>query len=105
MKITASQLRKIINEEIVRLSEAGNVPKAGTQTAAETEGTLDVKRIADTLKLDGAKLKTAVTNLRAGKRSGSDNQILGDIVAALINASEQDTIKVMNVLKKVESAD
>ena len=103
MKITTTQLRKIISEEIARLHEDATAPKAGTTTAADAEGTLDVKRIADTLKLDAAKLKTAVTNLRNNKRSPTDDKPLGDLVAALINASEQDTIKVMNIIKKVGS--
>jgi hypothetical protein len=112
MKITESQLRQIIKKELLKLNEAaptdpanaGSKPaKSGTQTATGAEGTLDVNKIAKTLGLDGAKLKTAVTNLRLGKRNSNDNQIFGDMVAKLIDASEQDTIKVMNVLKKVES--
>lgn len=104
MKITEAQLRRIIKNELFRLHEAGDEKpaKAGSQTAA-AEGTLDVKKIADTLGVDASKLKTAITNLRAGKRNSNDNQVFGDMIAKLIDASEQDTVKVMGVLKKVEA--
>lgn len=103
MKITEAQLRRIIKNELFRLHEAEAAPaKPGSQTAA-AEGTIDIKKIADTLGVDASKLKTAVTNLRAGKRNSTDDKVFGDMVAKLIDASEQDTVKVMGVLKKVEA--
>lgn len=77
-------------------------PKVGSETSS-AEGTLDVKKMADTLGMDSGKLKTAVTNLRGGKRNSNDNGVFGDLFAKLIDASPEDTVKVMNVLKKVES--
>lgn len=103
MKITTSQLREIISEEIVKLREENKPAKAGTQTATDVEGTLDINKISKTLGMDTAKLKTAVANLRAGKRQSSDNQTLGDLVASLMKASDQDVVKIMNVFKQLKS--
>jgi hypothetical protein len=103
MKITASQLRKIINEEIARLSEADPPAKSGTETAKDVGGTLDINKIANTLQLDAAKLKTALDNLRKGNRKSADNQTLGDLVATLMKASDQDIIKIMNVFKQLKT--
>jgi hypothetical protein len=103
MKITASQLQKIISEEIARLHEADPPAKSGTQTAKDVEGTLDVNKIANTFQLDASKLKTALDNLRKGNRKTADNQTLGDLVASLMKASDQDIIKVMNVFKQLKS--
>jgi len=107
MKITESKLRRLIQEEIFSaiLREEDAAPpakKAGAETSA-AEGSLDIKKLADTLSVDPGKLKLAITNLRAGKRSSSDDKIFGDMVAKLIDASEQDTTKAMGILKKVEA--
>lgn len=103
MKITEFQLRRLIREEIELINELDDdkPAKPGTETST-AEGSLDVKRIADTLGIDASALKTAVTNIRANKRSTKDDKVFGDMVAKLINASPDDTVKVMNVLKKVE---
>ena len=53
--------------------------------------------------VDAGKLKTAVSNLRANKRSSTDDKVFGDVIAKLIDASEQDTVKAMTVLKKVHA--
>ena len=101
MKLLESHLRKIIRKELVSLREETGAPaKAGSATAS-AEGNLDVKKIADTLGLDSSKLKTAVVNIRAQKRNAADDKVFGDMIAKLINASPEDTVKVMNVLKKV----
>lgn len=104
MKITESRLRQIIKSEIARLHEAGEdkPAKAGSETST-AEGTLDVKKIADVLGVDSGKLKTAVTNLRANKRNSADDKVFGDMVAKLIDASPDNTVKVMGILKKVSS--
>jgi len=101
MKLLESHLRKMIRNEIMALREEAEAPvKAGSATS-EAEGNLDVKKIADTLDLDASKLKTAVVNIRAQKRSATDDKVFGDMIAKLIDASADDTVKVMNVLKKV----
>lgn len=86
------------------MGKGGN-KKAGTEGAKGTEGTLDVKKIADTLGLDSEKLKLAVTDLKRNKRSAAHDKMFGDVFAKLMGASESDTVKVMNVLKKVEAAE
>lgn len=104
MKITELQLRKIIKAEILSsLQEQSDVVATGKSGAADAEGTLDVKKIAETLKVDEAKLKTAVSNIRKGTRNAVDNGIFGDVFAALLKAKPEDTVKVMNILKKVSA--
>ena len=96
----AAELRDIVRRQVCSLLEAG--PKPGSE-GSEAEGSLDVKKIADTLGLDPGKLKTAITNIRGGKRNSTDNAIFGDMMAKLLDASPEDTVKAMNVLKKVSS--
>lgn len=115
MKITESQLRKIVSEEIknklqeqesadkAKVGKSGDKAKVGKSGASDAEGTLDVKKIAETLKVDETKLKTAVTNIRKGARNPTDNAIFGDVFAALLKAPAADTVAVMNALKKVSS--
>lgn len=106
MKITESQLRKIVSEEIknkLQEQESADKAKVGKSGASDAEGTLDVKKIAETLKVDETKLKTAVTNIRKGARNPADNAIFGDVFAALLKAPSADTVAVMNALKKVSS--
>jgi len=106
MKITESQLRKIVSEEIknkLQEQEPTVKGKVGKSGASDAEGSLDVKKIAETLKVDESKLKTAVSNIRKGTRNPADNTIFGDVFAALLKASPEDTVKVMNVLKKVSA--
>lgn len=104
MKITEAHLRQIVRTEILRLHEAGEDKpmKAGSETSS-AEGTLDVKKMADILGVDAGKLKTAVANLRADKRNSTDDKVFGDMVAKLIDASPDNTVKVMGLLKKVSS--
>jgi hypothetical protein len=106
MKISITALRKIIKEEVERLYEdatpsPGNKP--GTQSAKGTEGSVDVSRIAKATNSDPVTLKTAIQNLRSGKRTPKDDKVLGDLFAKLLKASPENTQVVMNVLKKVES--
>jgi len=106
MKITELQLRKIVSEEIknkLQEQEPTVKPKVGKSGASDAEGSLDVKKIAETLKVDESKLKTAVSNIRKGTRNPADNTIFGDVFAALLKASPEDTVKVMNALKKVSA--
>lgn len=103
MRISIESLRRIIREEVGRLHE--DVDKPGTQSAKGTKGSLDVNKIAQVTGEDPAMLKTAIQNLRAGKRTPKDDKVLGDLFAKLLQASPENTQAVMNVLKKVESKD
>ena len=103
MKITEADLRKIIRKQLLSLREEAEQPVKAGKEGSEAEGTLDVKKIADTLGLDASKLKTAVANIRANKRNSNDNAVFGDMIAKLIDASPDDTVKVMTVLKKVSA--
>ena len=120
MKLTARLLRKLVESERQEMMQEANLrrnvrkhlrnifeagpAKAGSETA-NVEGSVDVKKLADTLGADPSKLKTAVSNLQAGKRNSNDNAIFGDIFAKLMQASPEDTVKAMNVLKKVSAED
>jgi len=99
MKLLESHLRKIIRKEIVSLREEAPV-KAGKEQA-DTKGTLDVKTIANTLGVDPGKFTEAVRAAKAGNRSSNHNAILGDVFVKLMEASPEDTVKVMNALKKI----
>jgi hypothetical protein len=98
MKITESQLRRIIKEELFSVVEA---PEKPGKEQAETKGTLDVKTIATTLGVDPAKFNEAVRAAKAGNRTSNHNAILGDVFVKLMEANPNDTVKVMNALKKV----
>jgi len=99
MKLLESHLRKIIRKEIVSLREEAPV-KAGKEQA-DTKGTLDVKTIANTLGVDPGKFSEAVRAAKSGNRSSNHNAVLGDVFVKLMEASPEDTVKVMNALKKV----
>ena len=99
MKITETDLRRLIQEEIVSLREEAPV-KAGKEQA-DTKGTLDVKTIANTLGVDPGKFSEAVRAAKSGNRSSNHNAVLGDVFVKLMEASPEDTVKVMNALKKV----
>ena len=94
MKLTINQLRRIIREEAEQPVKAG-------KEQADTKGTLDIKTIATTLDVDPGKFSEAVKAVKSGNRSAGHNAILGDVFAKLMEASPEDTVKVMNVLKKV----
>ena len=94
MKLTIKQLRTIIREEVEQPVKAG-------KEKADTKGTLDVKTIATTLGIDPGKFAEAVKSAKSGNRSSGHNAILGDVFVKLMEASPEDTVKVMNVLKKV----
>ncbi len=99
MKLLESHLRKIIRKELVSLREEAPV-KAGKEQA-DTKGTLDVKTIANTLGVDPGKFSEAVRAAKSGNRSSNHNAVLGDVFVKLMEASPEDTVKVMNALKKV----
>ena len=99
MKLLESHLRKIIRKELVSLREEAPV-KAGKEQA-DTKGTLDVKTISNTLGVDPGKFSEAVRAAKSGNRSSNHNAVLGDVFVKLMEASPEDTVKVMNALKKV----
>jgi hypothetical protein len=105
MKITESDLRKIIVSEIAALREETEGPPQVGKEKADTKGTLDISSIAKVLQVDPGKLKSAVAAAKAGKRSSGHNAILGDVFVKLMEASPEDTVKVMNMLKKVTSSE
>lgn len=104
--MTVSRLRKLIKEEIVSLQEAPEDQKAPGVAAgkekADTKGTLDIKKIAETLGVDPGKLGEAIRAAKSGSRGPGHNATLADVFVKMMEASPENTIKVMNVLKKVE---
>jgi len=105
MKVSLHRLRRIIQEEVERLYEldaTGAAEKPGAETAKETSGTVDVNKLSKAAGVDPQLLKTAIINLKSGKRTTKDNQVFGDLFAKLMQASPENTQAVMNVLKKVE---
>ena len=102
MTINKQRLRRLINE--VLLNEEAP-PKPG-QEKAETEGTLNVSKIANALGLDSPdlqKLSAAVKAAKQGKRLPAHNAVLADVLVKLMNASPNDTATVMNVFKSVSA--
>jgi hypothetical protein len=100
-----SRLRRQIREHVNVLLEADDAAadktsKPGSETA-NTKGTLDIKKIADTLGVDAAKLSSAVKASKSGARSAAHNAILGDVFVKLMEADPTNTVTVMNALKKV----
>jgi len=104
--MTVSKLRRLIKEEVKSLREAPEDQKAATPAAgkekAETKGTLDIKKIAETLGINPGKFAEAVRAAKAGSRGPGHNAVLADVFVKLMEASPDNTVKVMNVLKKVE---
>lgn len=74
--------------------------KPGSEKA-DVKGSLDVKKIATTLGVDPDKLSTAVKAARSGTRTATHNAVLGDVFVKLMEANPNDTVTVMNVLKRV----
>jgi hypothetical protein len=101
MKITETHLRKFIQDAIKSLREEAEKPVKPGQEQADTKGTLDVKKIANTLGVDPGKFSEAVKAAKAGNRTAAHNALLGDVFVKLMEANPNDTVTVMNVLKKV----
>jgi len=101
MKLLESHLRKIIQKELLALREEADAPVKAGKEQADTKGTLDVKTIAKTLGVDPGKFSEAVRAAKGGNRGAGHNAVLGDVFVKLMEASPEDTVKVMNVLKKV----
>jgi hypothetical protein len=105
-KITFSRLRRLIKEEVDSLLEAPTEEKTSGNSVgkekAETKGTLDIKKIAETLGVDSGKFSEAVRAAKMGSRTPAHNALLSDVFVKLMEASPENTVKVMNALKKVE---
>ena len=78
--------------------------KPGSEEA-NVKGTLDIKKISSVLGVDEAGLKKAITAAKSGSRSASHNATLADVFVKLIEAQPQETVTVMNVLKKVKESE
>ena len=99
-----SKLRHQIREHVkVLLEDDASTDKTSTpgSETANTKGTLDIKKIAETLGVDAAKLSSAVKASKSGTRSAAHNAILGDVFVKLMEADPTNTVTVMNALKKV----
>jgi len=96
----------MIKEEVASLGEAPEDQKAPTDAPgkekADTKGTLDVKKIAETLGINPGKFAEAVRAAKSGSRGPGHNSVLADVFVKLMEASPENTVKVMNALKKVE---
>jgi len=99
VKLSAQMLREIIQKEISTIVME-QTPTVGKEQA-NTKGTLDTKMIANILQVDPGKFSEAVRAAKSGNRSAGHNSILGDVFVKLMEASPEDTVKVMSALKKV----
>lgn len=77
--------------------------KPGSEEA-NVKGTLDIKKISSTLGIDEAGLKKAIAAAKSGSRSTVHNATLADVFVKLMEAQPQETVTVMNVLKKVKES-
>lgn len=93
-------VKRLLEDDDAATQDAGKTSKPGSETA-NTRGTLDIKKIAETLGVDAAKLSSAVKASKSGTRSAEHNAILGDVFVKLLEADPTDTATVMNALKKV----
>jgi len=98
IKITESQLRKIIRQEILREAEDSATAAKGVKT--DTKGQLNTKEIANQLGMDEPTLKTAV--LAAKKGDASKGAALLAFVKSLLSASPDATKKVGMLMSKIE---
>lgn len=89
---------------LLALHEDPGAAKPGSEEA-NVKGTLDVKKIAGVLKVDPVTFQKAVTAAKAGSRSTAHNAILADVFVELMEAQPDDTVTVMNILKKVKGTD
>jgi len=100
LKITESQLRKIIRQEILREAEEGLTGDAAKGQKTDTKGQLNVKELAKQLNMDEATLKSAVTAAKKGDVSKGKDLLA--LVQALISAGPDASKKVGVLFSKVE---
>jgi hypothetical protein len=81
-----------------------NVQQAAAQTRGQqTQGMLNVQALKQLLPgVDGTKLTQAMTAVKSGAMTAAHYQILGMAFQQLVQADPNTTVKVMNLLKKVQ---
>ena len=81
-----------------------NVQQAATQTRGQqTQGQLNVQALKQLLPgVDGTKLSQAMLAVKSGAMTAAHYQILGMAFQQLVQADPATTVKVMNVLKRVQ---
>jgi len=81
-----------------------NVQQAAAQTKGQqTQGMLNVQALKQLLPgVDGTKLSQAMTAVKSGAMTAAHYQILGMAFQQLVQADSATTVKVMNLLKKVQ---
>jgi hypothetical protein len=81
-----------------------NVQQAAAQTKGQqTQGMLNVQALKQLLPgVDGTKLTQAMTAVKSGAMTAAHYQILGMAFQQLVQADSATTVKVMNLLKKVQ---
>jgi hypothetical protein len=81
-----------------------NVQQAATQTRGQqTQGQLNVQALKQLLPgVDGTKLSQAMLAVKSGAMTAAHYQILGMAFQLLVQAEPATTVKVMNLLKKVQ---
>lgn len=103
MKIDETTLRRIIRKNLFRINE--EIDDKPGKEQADVKGSLDVKKIATTLGVDPGNFAAAIKAAKAGNRTPAHNALLGDVFVKLMEANPNDTVTVMNVLKKVTSTE
>lgn len=81
-----------------------NVQQAATQTKGQqTQGQLNIQALKQLLPgVDGTKLSQAMLAVKSGAMTAAHYQILGMAFQQLVQADPATTVKVMNVLKRVQ---
>ena len=81
-----------------------NVQQAAAQTKGQqTQGQLNIQALKQLLPgVDGAKLSQAMMAVKSGAMTAAHYQILGMAFQQLVQADPATTVKVMNVLKRVQ---
>ena len=81
-----------------------NVQQAAVQTKGQqTQGMLNVQALKQLLPgVDGTKLTQAMTAVKSGAMTAAHYQILGMAFQQLVQADSATTVKVMNLLKRVQ---
>jgi hypothetical protein len=81
-----------------------NVQQAATQTKGQqTQGMLNIQALKQLLPgVDGSKLTQAMMAVKSGAMTAAHYQILGMAFQQLVQADPNTTVRVMNLLKKVQ---
>ena len=111
------QIKHILNEQTPAASAAPaapaqqaapgavkNVQQAATQTRGQqTQGQLNIQALKQLLPgVDGTKLSQAMLAVKSGAMTAAHYQILGMAFQQLVQADPATTVKVMNLLKRVQ---